>query len=173
MSKGEYTKSCCPCMLITILHYRNVNYILYISVKLLKSIYICEMRASVFLKILPYNIGMEEWFSRRCAWFAQSAAIVLVLRKWILDIYFFDFIPMPNAGGNAGLIRKLHSFPADVLLSDYCSRYNTDLSPPLLSIILYAFIFSLIALSFRSTASFLPTPHFPVKFRRCSFKSTS
>lgn len=88
-------------------------------------------------------------------------------------IYFFDFIPMPNAGGNAGLIRKLHSFPADVLLSDYCSRYNTDLSPPLLSIILYAFIFSLIALSFRSTASFLPTPHFPVKFRRCSFKSTS
>jgi len=53
------------------------------------------------------------------------------------------------------------------------ARATTLLPPPLLSIISYAFIFSLIAPSFRSTASFLPTPHFPVKFRKCSFKSTS
>lgn len=79
---------------------------------------------------------------------------------------------MLSSGSNAGLIRKLHSFPADVLPSDYCSRYNTDLPLSLLSITSYAFIFSLIAPSFRSTASFLPTPHFPVKFHRCSFKST-
>lgn len=72
-------------MVITILYYHNINCILYILVKLHKNIYICEMRPNVFLKSYLI-IKMEEWFSRRCAWFAQSAAIVLVLRKWILDI---------------------------------------------------------------------------------------
>lgn len=64
-------------------------------------------------------------------------------RSSTMDIGYTSLIlyRMPNASGNAGLIRKLHLFPADVLLSDYCSRYNTDLSPSLLSIISYAFIF--------------------------------
>lgn len=48
-----------------------------------------------------------------------------------MDIGYTSLILFRGARAHArvGLIRKLHSFPADVLPSDYCSRYNAPLPP--------------------------------------------
>jgi len=78
-----------------------------------------------------------------------------------------------RAGGDAGFIRKLHSFPRRMFFLRIIARATKPISHsfPFSDHLILAFIFSLIASSFRSTSSFLATSHFPVKFRRCSFKS--
>lgn len=102
----------------------------------------------------------------------QDGRVIFKTIRWIRTIgcdrprfsngywtYFFDFIPIPpsSGGGVAGLIRKLHSFLADVHPLDYCSQYNlTGLLP---SATLYAFIFPLNDPAFfRSTSSMLWQP---------------
>lgn len=108
--------------------------------------------------IIPNEI--EDWFSQRCTRHIQSAAIVLI--SWIgytsfsqYWIYFFDFIPMSNAraGGNAGFIRKLHSFPRRMFFLRIIARATKPIShsSPFFDHLILAFIFLLIAPSFRSS----------------------
>lgn len=107
------------------------------------------------LKVLPCN---TERGGRMIFETIQSIrTIAIILRKWLLDIPLWFYNQCRAQAVTPGLfgnyIRSRRMFFLRII-----ARATTLFPPPVLSIISYAFIFSLIAPSFRSTASFLPTP---------------
>jgi len=136
------------------------NIYIYMYIYIYIQVYVQNVRSSVFLNayLIMTERGGRMIFSDTLDPHNQPQTFLFFENGYW--IYFFDFISMPSAGGNAGLIRKLHSFPADVLPSDYCSRYNTSSSSTSLDHLIHFYF--LVDRPFFQINSFFPAnPSFP------------